>query len=58
MGLAFTWKEPLPGGWRRPRAMTEHATTVQVRWGDVDPAECYDLACEAFFAVAKRLRGA
>ena len=39
--------------------MTEHATTVQVRWGDVDPAgivfyprffEWYDLGCEALFA--------
>jgi hypothetical protein len=38
--------------------MTEHATTVQVRWGDVDPAEWYDLGCEALFAVPKRLRGA
>jgi 4-hydroxybenzoyl-CoA thioesterase len=37
----------------------EHATTVQVRWGDVDPAgivfyprffEWYDLGCEALFA--------
>ena len=39
--------------------MTEHATTVEVRWGDVDPAgivfyprffEWYDLGCEALFA--------
>jgi 4-hydroxybenzoyl-CoA thioesterase len=39
--------------------MTEHATTVQVRWGDVDPAgivfyprffEWDDLGCEALFA--------
>jgi 4-hydroxybenzoyl-CoA thioesterase len=37
----------------------EHSTTVQVRWGDVDPAgivfyprffEWYDLGCEALFA--------
>ncbi|OGL12487.1 MAG: hypothetical protein A3I17_11615 [Candidatus Rokubacteria bacterium RIFCSPLOWO2_02_FULL_72_37] len=37
----------------------EHATSVQVRWGDVDPAgivfyprffEWYDLGCEALFA--------
>ena len=39
--------------------MTEHATTVEVRWGDVDPAgivfyprffEWYDLGCKALFA--------
>ena len=39
--------------------MTSHATTVQVRWSDVDPAgivfyprffEWYDLGCEALFA--------
>lgn len=38
--------------------MAEHATSVQVRWGDVDPAgivfyprffEWYDLGCEALF---------
>jgi 4-hydroxybenzoyl-CoA thioesterase len=39
--------------------MIEHATTVQARWSDVDPAgivfyprffEWYDLGCEALFA--------
>src|SRR2546421_2708623 len=39
--------------------MVEHATQVQVRWSDVDPAgvgfyprffEWYDLGCEALFA--------
>jgi acyl-CoA thioesterase FadM len=48
--------------------MTEHATTVQVRWGDVDPAgivfyprffEWYDLGCEALFTCrsSSRARG-
>jgi len=39
--------------------MIEHATTVQARWSDVDPAgivfyprffEWYDLGCETLFA--------
>src|SRR5258708_32679542 len=51
--------EPVPRGRDRARPMTEHTTTVQVHWGDVDPAgiafyprffEWYDLGCEALFA--------